>query len=240
MGAINRFLNPNPYETRIEDKDAARYVIARRVKDLPDDVAWEVVDIAQRIRIALDKAMIDLVIHNERGTSGVGFPFGGIDRATGQPSEFPGARLDHIKKKLTCEQWEFIIAQRPHPGGNETLWSINEVANSDKHRQGLVRVIPRLSQDVTMGIGPLGNVARIDCIEVMPSKHDFPLADKERETVLIAKSRNDTNFRVDQTITAAVIFGNVEPVEGKNVLTTLNEQMRTVQCILKGFRGFFR
>lgn len=238
---INRYLMARPYSVRIEVKAGVTYVIARRERDLPEDIPWDVVETTLRLRVALDKAIVELVERNGRGTSGVGYPFGGIDGNSGQPNPFPDRRMTGkggIKEKLTPDQWRLIEAQKPYPGGNDTLWAINEIANADKHRKGLVEVRPWLDQggswrNVTDALGG----ARRICIQ--PSQHDFPLTDDERETVMLSVE-GAYNFRVDQQLFPSVVFGRIRPVEYGNVLVELNQQIRLVESMLEGFKRFLR
>jgi len=230
---VNRYLAESPYSTRIE-RDAHRsYVIARRDKDIPVDVPFDVVEIVGRLRNALDKAVVALVGLNGKGVSGVGFPFGGFDRNNGQADVYPSGRMTGphgIEKKLTASQWSFIKAQKPHPGGNDVLWSINEVANADKHRADLVRLLvsaraDRFSMPIAFNIvfDLLINPTNVDCV----------LTDQKRETVILASSPPEYDADVNGGVSLQIVFGDIMPVAGKNVLTTLNAQIRSAKYIVK-------
>ena len=137
LTTVNGYVNSNPHEVIVKENSKRAYIISRLVKDLPEGFAWEIVEAVGHLRSALDKLMIDLVKQNSRGLSGVGYPFGNLGE-NGKPDTFPSGRHDHIKKKLTTDQWELVLTTKPYPRGNDTLWSINEIANADKHREGLV------------------------------------------------------------------------------------------------------
>jgi hypothetical protein len=97
-------------------------------KEPPEDIGFEVVEAVGHLRSALDKMSVAIVESNERGISGIGFPFGGLDN--GKPEVFPSARMQNgIKRKLTADQWDLIETYRPYPGGNDILWAINQIAN---------------------------------------------------------------------------------------------------------------
>lgn len=235
---IGRYIESGPHRIRTESHAKTTYVIRSLERDPPDDVAWETVEIVQRIRIALDKAMVALVERNGRGTSGVGFPFGGLNNETGQPNPFPDNRMTGkhgIIQKLTAAQWDLIAAYKPYPRGNDTLWAINEIANSDKHRKELVEARARLGQDNF-------NLFRADGTQsftIHPTDVPVPY-DKERETVFLAVEGGSGNFDAKHSFAVEVVFGEIAPVTGGNVLVTLNQQIRLVQSILKGMGTLFR
>jgi hypothetical protein len=234
--SINRHLEGHPYSIRIHRDADLSHIIARREKDIDVDMAFDTVEIVQRLRIALDKAVFSLVEFNKRGTSGVGFPFGGIDRNTGKPNPFPDERMTGkhgLEKKLTAGQWRFICAQRPYPGGNGTLWAINEIANVDKHRKHLVTVEPNLSHNLEVRGGI------IDTIIFLPTKFQHLLADQERETILASMGNMASESDIKHHFSASVVFGNGFGVDRRNVLSTLNEQIRQTNHIVGGFRAFF-
>lgn len=228
---IRRYIEANPYELRVEEDAERSYVIARRVKDAPGDFGWETVEINGHLRDALDKLMSNVVAHNGRGTSGVGYPFGGLDN--GQPNPFPDGRMTRkggIKEKLTADQWRLIEIHKPYPGGNTALWAVNEIANANKHRKDLVEVKPRLRQRVGLISGCSGTILfnPVDC--------DFVLADKKRETVLLALGHDGFNRQIQHDVAADIVFANVPVVQGAGVLETLHEQLRLVQNVVRGFR----
>lgn len=231
--AINGFLQSNPYSLRAQREAGLSHIIARREKDLDIDIAFDVVDLVLRLRSALDKATVALVASNSRGTSGVGFPFGGIDRNTGQPDKFPSERMigkHGLKKKLSPEQWDFICAHRPYPGGNNTLWAINEIANADKHREGLVEVSPNLDHGFAFDGG------YIDRLSIRPTEFQHLLSDEEREVVLMSMGTVVSQSNIQHSFSASVVFGDGFGADRRNVLATLNEQIRIVDHILKGMR----
>lgn len=235
-GSINRFIQSNPYTLRWERSADFTHIITHRNKDIDPDVSFDVVEIVQRLRIALDKATVAMVEKNGRGTSGVGFPFGSIDGNTGQPNPFPDERMTGkygLKKKLSAPQWDFICAQRPYPGGNKLLWAINEIANEDKHRKDLVSVQPTVEYGMNMYHGT------IDTMFMRPSQFQHVLTDQERETVMVSMGPKASQANLEHTFGVCVVFGNGIGADGFNVLSTLNEQIRITDSIIRDFRDFF-
>lgn len=229
---INGYIESRPYSVIKKSDLRSDFFIARREKELPEDVAWETVEAIGQLRSALDKLVVDLVDFNGGGISGVAFPFGGM--SGGKPDIFPTTRHDHLKKKLTPSQWDMIIAQKPYPGGNDALWAIHEIANADKHRRGLVAVSPRIvpaNLSISQGV--------IDRLTYLPTNANAILDDPEREMVLIKSSILNHSLKINQTLSVDVVFGGLLPVTGKNILVTLNQQIRLLEAMVKIFKTTF-
>lgn len=235
-GAINAYVASQPYSTRFDEQAGAKHLVARREKELPEDIGFEIVEAVGHLKSALDKMLVALVELNGRGISGVGFPFGSIDN--GQPVPVPNGRTGPIEKKLTADQWTLVVAQRPYPGGNDTLWAINQIANTDKHGRDLVEVKPRLAHKGT-GIGTPGTNWSGGSINVYPAQDDTLPYDYEREKVLVSIWGGSGQLGIRSESTVEVVFGEIAPVSGMNVLTTLNQQIRITERIVKLFRSAF-
>ena len=218
------------------------HVIGRVESLPPEDVSWEIVEAVGHLRSALDKMVVALVKANGRGVSGVGFPFGGSG-PDGKPEPFPSARHDGLKKKLTPDQWRLVLAQEPHPGGNNLLWAVNEIANEDKHRESLVKVFPSFvlhsSQFTSRGLFFTGGATR--SAFAIGGDSDFFCPDQERETLLAsyAFGPGSVHPEMEHSVTFHVVFGKIVPVTGKEVLGTLYQQLRLVKGIVEIFRNTF-
>jgi hypothetical protein len=228
------------YSVRREQHGNRVHVIARVENAIPEDAAWEIVEAVGHLRAALDKMLVAIVESNGRGVSGVTFPFGGAS-PDGEPEPFPSARHDGLKKKLTSDQWDLVLAQEPHFGGNRLLWAVNEIANEDKHRKDLVRVAAHLSAPtlkITGGrlIGDGTGVA-----VMIRGDPDFICPDQERESLLLSYGFGPGSIhpQIDQTIAVEVVFGPIRPVSGKEVLSTLSHQIRLVKGIIETFGKAF-
>ncbi len=227
-----------PYSLHIARREDWTHIIACLERDPPDDLAWEVVEAVGHLRGALDKLMVELVDQNGRGSSGVGFPFGGL--SAGKAETFPSKRMeDGIKKKLTPDQWALVAAQKPYPGGNDTLWAVNEIANADKHRKGLVCVVPSLGGGVNLAIGGAGRSARISRALIGDAADQSFLRNKERERTVLSVQDGSFNFDVQDAVSISVVFGELPPVTGQHVIVTLNQQIRLTQRIVDTFHKAF-
>lgn len=233
---INGYVASQPYAVRLDSDGNTRRLVARRDKEPPEDIAFEVVEIVGHLRSSLDKLIVATVAFNGRGVSGVGFPFGALDN--GKPEPFPSARMKlGVKKKLTAQQWALIEAHRPYPGGNDTLWAINQIANADKHGADLVSVIPVNTGG--LGIGTPGTNWKGGVMSIWPPQDDALPYDYEREKVLLTVTGGSGQLGVDHQPTPEIVFGEIVPVAGQNVLVTLNAQIRLTERIVKRFRDAF-
>lgn len=236
---VNRYIRETQITVREETKSDCVYTICR-INDLPpEDIQWDAVEIIHRLRNALDKAVVAMVERNGIGLSGVNFPFGGIDGNTGEPNVFPSAGTEKsLKKKFTAEQWDFIVnVCKPYPGGNDTLWTINEIANFDKHRKGIVTVRPTMWPSTVRIVE--GDQRGGGSYRLMPTDCDHMVSDKEAETV-IAEFSGPGYLKVEQELSIDVVFGEITPVANKNVLVTLNQSIRMVDGLVKAMRPLVR
>ena len=228
--SINRFLGDNLY-SRIESDFDGHHIVAGIRQPIDPDIKFEVVEAVGHLRSALDKMIAALVRDNSRGGSGAQFPFGGLGD-DGKPQPFPTSRHDGIKKKITPEQWTLILAQKPYPGGNDTLWSVNTVANSDKHGTELVTVFPtattnpEFTEPITVGV----NFEKF----VWHGANNSMLGKDKMEARIFTHGLGN-KFDVKHKVTGRVIFSKVAPVHGKDVLETLDAQIRLVKGVLKDF-----
>lgn len=245
---LNEWHSILTYEIRRELHDEVVHVIVR-VNDLPpQDVPFEIVESVGHLRSALDKMLVALAERNGSGTSRVGFPFGGNAPGEGRDA-FLGKPHADLQKKLTPKQWKHVLAQEPYPGGNDLLWTVNQIANEDKHRRNLVGVYvqaspqslsvrgARLVGSQTVSARKLGSAIRLG------AHPDFNiyLADKERESILMSyvHGPGSTHPEIEPKLAALVVFGNIPGVAGDEVMSTLSAQVSLVKGIVEDFAKTF-
>lgn len=209
------------------------YVFADIKSPIPDALGFQVIETVGHVRAALDKMIAEMVIINGRGVSGVSFPFGGMGE-DGMPEPFPTARHDRVKKKLTPEQWQLVLSQKPYPGGNDALWSVNSVANASKHGAGLVEVSADFSFDIgAMSITPY--------LSPLSYNREFPGEIRLLRVPANAVGKHlvahvismKGHIRFDKAV--RIVFADVAPVTQKDVLVVVNQQIRLATQIIDLF-----
>lgn len=225
---ISSFVASQPHSVRSEIILHRVYIIARRDKEPSIDLAFDVIETVKHIRESLDKMAVAMVRRNGRGTSGVGFPFGGLNEGKADP--FPGPRHEALKKKLTPAQWDFIIAQKPYPGGDNVLWSVNELANADKHWDVLVDIEPGF--DPSFALGPSGRPTLMRNIRISAPKDNSIFGNQKGERVLASFDAAGINPHIDCSISEKVVFGPSTVLHGKEVIPTVNAQLKAVKIII--------
>lgn len=63
--------------------------------------------------------------------------------------------------------------------------------------------------------------------------------DKECEEVVMTIRRPRGKLSVNREATPEIVFGDIVPVSGMNVLVVLNQQIRVTDNIIKAFRNKF-
>lgn len=127
---ILEFSQQNPYEQVAEphsDKQGFTVEKVRMTKEIPATIADLTADIAISLRSALDNAGYAIAVaagvNNPRHCA---FPFAGsaaqMANALGRSKDIP----ERIQS-LFC-------GFQPYKGGNDLLWALNEVADTDKHK----------------------------------------------------------------------------------------------------------
>ena len=235
--AINAFVDETKFALRAEKHDGLTYVIGC-VNQTPDEsLSLKAGEVSVQLRDALDKMAVALIVKNDRGASGVHFPFSGMDKVTGKFEPFPAPRHAHLEKKFTPEQWKLIVAQGPHPAGNRTLWGVNQIANNDKHWEGLVEVrMEPMLQHFTVG-RPGDKLEGRLVLE--PDWPQGLVKQNETDRVLFG-FEGSLPHASNASAGLGVVFGEIPPVTGRDVMVTLEAQTREVERIVQLFlRTFF-
>jgi hypothetical protein len=127
---MRSFLQSNPYRKVINpDPQRPEHDIhkIRFSKGLPDSLISSAADAIHNLRSALDGAVYGLAA--------------GCGKVHPRYAAFPFSRSavefeNNLKggcKDVPKEIYPFFRALKPYKGGNDTLWSLNEVSNIDKH-----------------------------------------------------------------------------------------------------------
>lgn len=227
--SCNAFIASKPYKIRFHDDGEFRHCIVELANPFPAKMRLDVGEISVQLRDSLDKLVVAMVIANGRGTSGVSFPFGGKDQGTIRT--VPNAYTQALENKLTADQWKFVVAQKPYPGGNDTLWGVNQIANADKHWNGLVALRAKAEGGLTIPDGARGPIFIGKMVGGGTGKEAF-LNDQNREAVIFSIS-NDSYGQMQPHVTGTIVFGEIEPVAARDILITLDSQFREVKRVVE-------
>jgi len=180
---------------------------------LPVSVADITGDIVINLRSALDNAGYEVAV-----ASGVvnpknsAFPFAGsVDKmanALGRSKDIP-----QQIQSLFC-------GFQPYPGGDDLLWALNEICNTDKHKM----LIP-----VGHAIFPTHQAAHCVGYMSIPEPHVWDSRKNEMELITIGPG---TKFDYEFNFRIFVAFGEIKVVEGKEVLRILYRMGCKIQSLL--------
>jgi hypothetical protein len=112
---------------------------------------------------------------------------------------------------------------------------VNQIANCDKHWEGLVDV---QMSPMLASFGFVGGGGYMDRLDIMPRWPEGLVKQHESERTLLAFGKDVPDSKGKAGI--GVVFGDIRPVAGKDILITLHSQAAEVQRIVQLFlRTFF-
>jgi hypothetical protein len=214
------FFNSDPYKTVVElnPKTQENLLKYKLVKPLPTMLKGIVMDAAGNLRSALDQA---------------GFAYAGIedvDRKThtafpfcDHPNELPGRRRGSCKE-VPPEIFAVMAAFKPYKGGDDLLWALNKLCNSNKHK--IIRPV---------GIANVGAMLNIERLAVM--RGEVRISGKwdsaKNELVVFRVGPNaHANFTGKVRVATQIVFGKVPIIEGQEVGAVLDALSGKVESIL--------
>jgi|SRR5579862_172716 len=129
---INEFVSNKPWSDRIESDpnnpghQVHKIAFARR---LPSDLSCIVFDAASNLRAVLDQVgYASAVASGRENPKRTNFPF--ADDLAGLNNNIDGRKVcDHLPSEITALFRSF----KPYKGGNNILWALNRLCNTNKH-----------------------------------------------------------------------------------------------------------
>jgi hypothetical protein len=214
---IENFGQLHPYKEVTEPHpDKVGYEVRKIIltKPLPLDIAHITAEVVGSLRGTLDNAGYSIAVASGKiNPKSTAFPFAGS--AEGMAKAIKGRCGD-----IPPQFHSLFCGFQPYPGGNDFLWALNEVCNTEKHKI----VIP-------MGNGayPMGAYARGPRFFSIPTPHVWDSA--KNEMVLITLGPG-TDFNYQFNFLFFVAFGEVKFVERKEVIKVLHRMGGIVQSLL--------
>lgn len=188
----------------------------KMTKKFPATVEDGVFDALINLRSALDNATYATCIlrpgskKNPRKTN---FPFG-LDEANARSMATGNSR--DIPKEI----FDYCMSFKPYKGGNDLLWALNNTSNINKHRL-IAPASSRRWQQLSLAQYTLTKFVD-GAFKWDSTKNEMPL--------FAIPTPETANYKIQ--IGLIVAFGDVEIVEGKDVLTTLDAMATEVAGIV--------
>jgi hypothetical protein len=220
--ALKAYFGANPYGVRQEfdvNGEDVNWII-HSTAPLPDEVYAIVGDAIHNMRSSLDHLAVTLAKANGATKLGdVYFPFG-------RSREIFEASAKEKIKRLSTDARDMIRALQPYQGGNDFLFSLHALDNSDKHQT----IIP-----VATRIGNMSGLMSFD----RPARVSRNIFGNVEKGVLWLTVPLGTQVKYDFNIATDIAFTQVKAVEGQPVTATLEQFLNLVERILLAFEDRF-
>jgi hypothetical protein len=244
-GEVRSFLGSQPYQIGTRRDPATRrmvyYLVS--VQPIPPVIAAITGDIIHNLRSALDHLAYQLVT---MGTGGKG-PYRHVYFPISESAK--KHKTEGLKKiqGMSLEAKKAIEALRPYQGGNDMLWHIHSLDNIDKHRLlitvgsayrsfNIGSLLKRsLKQEGEVGFSNLDNFP-FSNLALKPADRLFPLKAGDELFMDLPDAEVDENLKFQFEIA----FGEPEVFDGKPLLETLEQMIKTVHDIILSFKEFLR
>jgi hypothetical protein len=237
---INEFVSNKPWSHRIEGDpqnpghDVHKIVFERR---LPADLPNIVFDAASNLRAALDQAgYASAVAGGRKNPKRTHFPFG--DDLAGLDNNIDGRGVcAHLPPEITT----LFRGFKPYKGGNDSLWALNRLCNTNKHCalalfdigqfnlaahtqvSKTVRPLPGGGAELRIEGNISGFVGRLTAAnsDWNPDKYEITISGIPREMT----ANYEANVALD------VAIEGIETLSRKPAVTVLREMMHVVDGI---------
>lgn len=256
---IKAFFKTNPHgvDTGLNADGTEQIWRFKLNRKLPTEFSIIIGEILHNLRSPLDQAACAIALQNNRSENGVCFPFGqdknAFETALGNQKKLPGDAINIIHNA------------KPYKGGDDLLWALHDLNRQDKHRVGVVPInMPAetsvshiiFSEGVPIVVGcktgkHLNIIRRPTPEEIARMSKPTALYDARPgrivcgdagtpgdESLEFMTTTPGAKFEADFYPSLSVAFTGVG-LEGKPVVTVLNEFRQLVEGILLTFKGRF-
>lgn len=213
---VQAFLRSDPHTVSNEpdpnySTHYLQYVIL--TKPLPRRITGLAWDATNNLRSALDQLGYAVAIANDR-TSGhdAHFPF------SRKPEDY-GTEAAKRSRDIPKEIFELMTSFEPYKGGNDALWRLNKIANTNKH-EVVVRALPLTTELVYQGANTV-LTKRVD-------------GDGTEDKILIGWLRRDMPQPYHQLkLNTTVRFSDIRNIPfPRPAIELLDDFSRVVECII--------
>jgi len=215
---VKAFVDLKPYKEITEDDPNRPGFTVYKVKitePLPEAIGNVLGDLVSNLRHALDNAAYAVAVASGKtAPKFTAFPFAG--------SVHQMANALGRSKDLPKEIQSLFCGFQPYLVGDDLLWVLNEICNSDKHKIVTplgAGILPFVRRDVRATDGFLS----------VPNNHVWDRAKNEMEVLTIGPG---TEFQYNFQFHIFVAFQNVKLIDGKPILPILDNLFGKIERIL--------
>lgn len=209
------FHKTNPCERVIErDLDTLEDVHKiKLVKPMPIALPGIAFDAVNNLRSALDQAGYAVALAIGNTGKQAKFPFG-LDITEVK------SRANRQSRDIPKEIFDMMVLCEPYKGGNDLLWVLNELCNTNKHEI----ILP-----IAMGTGTHNIVVRAG---EGPFSLTYPKWNRTKNELEFARVVQGGTFTGEFKFAFFVAFGDIDVVAGQSATGVLNNLFGTVKRIL--------
>jgi len=211
----------NPYKKVVElHPDLPRHTIHKVVpsEPIPNSTIDLAAEVVGALRTALDSSVFDIAL-----AGGVSDPRNAAFPFAGTLGEMAGAlgRCKDIPEPIKSLMCGFA----PYRGGNETLWALNKLCNTDKHR---------ILQPFGTGAVRIGAAVRGTGFFSMPDPHKW---DSSKNEMVLIELGPDAIYDYELQFSLFIAFGKIEVLEGSEVSGSLARMGQAVHIVVNAMEA---
>ncbi len=201
---------PYPIRTYIDVEPPKQWFKVELIRALPGPLYARIGDALSNTRSSLDHLAGALAVKNGYAAGSANFPVARDQKV------FESKRTQEKEKILGKDAWGMICGLKPYRGGNDLLWSLNNLRNTDFHET----VVPIASAVFNSSFNfRVQTVDQTSLIE-MPTPARF---DENMVARIVGMPTSATISNGDFKVALDVAFSKVEPVEGQPVVAVLQQ-----------------
>ena len=216
---LKEFFTDDAYTGGIEPDAEGIYNLAkvRLTRQMPRSLDGHIIDTIHNLRSALDQVIYSVALLNNtlhlKGTPSL--------TIRDDKAEFDRKVESVTGRWVPPEILAVVRAFEPYKGGNDLVWALNNMCNSNKH--GFIRPVPITTASFKVeGMFYSGG----------PEIFHFPKWDHSKNEMVVARARVEDSFDLNFNFSLAVVFDDFEIVARKPVVPTLNEVCDMVNGIV--------
>ena len=225
---VINFLSTSPCEmfTCVGPGEGEECIKVRPITEPPAEIAVICGEIIYGLRSALDQLACALATQNGYAdVSGTYFPF------AGSKDEFETTSNRKKISKLSPAAVSMIDSLKPYKGGNDLLWALNKLGNTDKHQMLLPMAAANLGAQLQLTGRPLGTMEH-----TFKVPRSWQLLDPDA-TIFIYPAGMHLNGEI--TVLTDISFRSINSVAGQPIVAVLEQFANLIEEIIGVFQKRF-